>query len=111
MRKAILILAIVLILVSLAIVPTLAGSPQAGTPQTNRGGNETGKAKQAGPGGPNYGKPTPRIIETPTPAPKSASGEGMIYTVYLPFVAKSASVQVSASVQLSSVPTSPGIWK
>ena len=111
MRKAGLILAIVLILVSLAIVPTLAGSPQAGNPQTERQGEKTGKAKQAGPSGPNYGKPTPPVIETPTPAPKSAEGEGMIYTVYLPFVAKSASGQVSESVQLSSVPTSPGTWK
>ena len=111
MRKAILILAIVLTVTALTVVPTLAGK---GNPQINREGHETGKARQAGPNGPNYGG-TPvspisiEITPTPTPAPKSESGGGIVYRIFLPSVCKSAGVQVS-DVQLSSVPTSPGAW-
>lgn len=97
MRKAILILSVVLILVSLSI-PAFAGS---GNPNTERQGEQTGQAKQQGPGGPNYGKPISIISPVPPSVPA-----GMIYTVFVPFVSSGQS-----SVVREAVSQNVGTWK
>ena len=91
MRKTFIIILAVALILSLA-VPTLAGK---GNPETAQQGEESGKALQAGPGGPRYGNPTPQptptIIQTPT-APKSEGGR--VYRLFLPIVCNRAGVNV-----------------
>ena len=95
MRKLTLVILIGIILLSVA-VPAMAGK---GSPATEQQGNETGKAKQAGPGGPNYGNPTPPPPEViPTP---SEGGTGTVYRVYLPFVANRVAVSPSTVESVS----------
>ena len=85
MRKTVIIVLIGLAIASVA-VPAIAGK---GNPETAQQGEESGKALQAGPGGPRYGNPTPtpQVIQTPT-APKSEGGR--VYLLFLPLVCKRA---------------------
>ena len=102
MRRLTLVIILVLVSVSLT-VPAMAGK---GNPETAQQGNETGKAQQAGPGGPNYGKqtPTPQVPIPPTPTPPAPTiEEGTVYRVYLPFVASRVAASLE-SVQFSIEP-------
>ena len=103
MRKLTLVIILVLVIVSVA-VPAMAGK---GNPATEQQGNETGKAQQAGPRGPNYGKQTPTIPThpTPTPTPTAQVQLGKVYRVYLPFVANRVAGSVVMEMPESVSPT------
>jgi hypothetical protein len=99
MRK--LVIVVPVLAIALVTVQVLAGGPE-----TERNGEQAGKALQAGPKGPRYGNPTvppPEIIPTaiPTSVPTSVPTiEKTAYRVYLPFVASrvaSAPESVSAN--------------
>ena len=79
-------LVIILVILSLT-VPAMAGK---GSPATEQQGEETGRALQAGPGGPNYGKQTPTPV--PTSIPTTTTKPGTVYRVYLPFISVGESV-------------------
>jgi len=97
MRKLAIIGLIVLLAIALVSVSAYAGK---GNPETAQQGNESGKAKQAGPGGPNYHTPTPPLVPTSVPTSVPTVSGGTVYRVYLPFVASrvaSAPESVSAN--------------
>jgi len=95
MRKFFVFCLIVLAVASVA-VPAMAGR---GDPETAQQGEQTGRAQQAGPGGPNYGNPTiPPAEVIPT---VQVSDGAKAYRVYLPFVSTCASVSVPGRVSVS----------
>jgi len=97
MRKLAIIGLIVLLAIALVSVSAYAGK---GNPETAQQGNESGKAQQAGPGGPNYHTPTPPPPEIVLPIVPPSEEGGTVYRVYLPFVASrvaSAPESVSAN--------------
>jgi len=99
MRKFFVFCLIVLAVASVA-VPAMAGR---GDPETAQQGEQTGRAQQAGPGGPNYGNPTiPPAEVIPT---VQVSDGGMVYRVFVPIVSRCASAAESVSGEMS------GIWK